>query len=50
VIFAAAAIAGALAGGRPAGRVSPQRLSTAFTVLVIGVGVYTLGRSLPVLA
>ncbi len=50
VIFAAAAIAGTLAGGRLAGRVSPQRLSTAFTVLVIGVAVYTLARSLPALA
>ena len=47
VIFAAAAIAGTLAGGRLAGRVSPQRLNTAFTVLVIGVAVYTLARSLP---
>ncbi len=44
--FAAAAIAGTLAGGRLAGRVSPQRLSAAFTVLIIGVAVYTLARSL----
>jgi len=49
-IFATAAIAGTLAGGRLAGRVSSQRLSTAFTVLVIGVAVYTLARSLPTLA
>ena len=49
VIFAAAAIAGTLAGGRLAGRVSPRRLSTAFTLLVIGVAVYTLARSLPAL-
>jgi len=37
---------GALAGGRPAGRASPQRLSAAFTVLIIIVAGYTLARSL----
>lgn len=45
--FAAAAVAGALAGGSLAGRASPQRLSAAFTVLVILVAGYTLARSLP---
>ena len=49
MIFAAAAIAGTLAGGRMAGRVSPRRLSTAFTLLVTGVAVYTLALSLPAL-
>jgi uncharacterized membrane protein YfcA len=49
-VFAAAAIGGALAGGRLAGRAGPQRLSTAFTILVAGVAVYTLARSLPSLA
>jgi uncharacterized protein len=48
--FAAAAIAGTLAGGHLAGRVSPQHLRTAFTALVVGVGWYTLARSLPGLA
>jgi hypothetical protein len=45
--FAAAAVTGALAGGSLAGRASPQRLSAAFTVLVILVAGYTLARSLP---
>jgi uncharacterized membrane protein YfcA len=48
--FAAAAVIGALAGGSLAGRASPQRLSAAFTVLVILVAGYTLARSLPGLA
>ncbi len=46
-VFAVATAAGALAGGRLAGRVSPQRLSAAFTVLVVLVAGYTLARSLP---
>jgi uncharacterized protein len=45
--FAAGAVIGALAGGSLAGRASPQRLSAAFTVLVILVAGYTLARSLP---
>ena len=45
--FAAAAVTGVLAGGSLAGRASPQRLSAAFTVLVILVAGYTLTRSLP---
>jgi uncharacterized membrane protein YfcA len=48
--FAAAAVIGALAGGSLAGRASPQRLSAAFTGLVILVAGYTLARSLPGLA
>lgn len=48
--FAAAAVAGALAGGRLADRASPQRLSTAFTVLIIAVAGYTLTRSLTAVA
>ncbi len=46
-VFAAAAVAGALAGGRLAGRIKPQRLSAAFTVLIVAVACYTLARSLP---
>ena len=49
-VFAAGTVIGALAGGSLAGRASPQRLSAAFTVLVILVGGYTLARSLPGLA
>ena len=39
-----------LVGGLLAGRTSPQRLSTAFTVLIVIVAGYTLTRSLPSLA
>jgi uncharacterized protein len=45
--FAAAAVAGSVAGGSLAGRANPQRLSTAFAVLIIAVAGYTLTRSLP---
>ena len=46
-VFGAAVVAGALAGGGLAGRASPQRLSVAFSVLVVLVAGYTLTRSLP---
>ncbi len=39
--------ASALAGGGLAGRASPQRLSVAFSVLVVLVAGYILTRSLP---
>jgi uncharacterized membrane protein YfcA len=45
--FTATAVAGALAGGRLAGRIRPERLSAAFTVLIIAVACYTLARSIP---
>jgi uncharacterized protein len=48
--FTVAAVAGALGGGRLAGRASPQRLNAAFTVLIVAVAGYTLARSLPALA
>lgn len=48
--FTAAAVTGVLAGGRLAGRASPQRLNAAFTVLIVAVAGYTLARSLPGLA
>lgn len=48
--FTAAAMLGTLAGTRLAGRVSPQRLSAAFTVLIVLVAGYTLARSLPAIA
>jgi len=49
-ICVAAAIGGALAGGRLAGRASPRRLGTAFAIPVVGVAIYTLARSPPGLA
>jgi hypothetical protein len=49
-VFAAAAVLGALAGGRLAGRVSPGRLNVAFTVLIVMVACYTFARSIPALA
>jgi uncharacterized membrane protein YfcA len=49
-VFTGAAVTGALAGGGLAGRVSPPRLSAAFTALIIIVAGYTLARSLPRLA
>jgi uncharacterized membrane protein YfcA len=45
--FAGAAVIGVLAGGSLAVRASPQRLSWAFTLLVVLVAGYTLTRSLP---
>ena len=48
--FAAAAVLGTLAGTRVAGRVSPQRLSAAFAVLIILVAAYTVARSVPSIA
>jgi uncharacterized membrane protein YfcA len=46
-VFTGAAATGALAGGSLAGHASPQRLSGAFTLLVLIVAGYTLTRSLP---
>ena len=46
-VFGAAVLAGALAGGCLAGRAGPQRLSVAFSVLVVLVAGYTLARSVP---
>ena len=45
--FTAAAVVGSLLGGRVASRVSPARLSTAFTVLLVAVALYTAARSIP---
>lgn len=44
--FTGAAVIGTLAGTRLTGRISPQRLSAAFTVLIIAVAGYTLAHSL----
>lgn len=48
--FTAAAMLGTLAGTMVAGRISPQRLSAAFTLLIIAVAGYTIARSLPALS
>jgi len=45
--FTGAAVLGTLAGTRLAGRANPQRLSAAFTILVVAVAGYTLARSVP---
>jgi len=46
-VFGAAVLGGALAGAGLAGRVSPQRMGVAFSLLVVLVAGYTLTRSLP---
>ena len=46
-VFTGAAVIGALAGDSLAGHASPQRLSTAFTLLIILIARYTLTRCLP---
>ena len=46
-VFAAAAVAGALAGTRVASIVRPRLLRTAFTALVVVVALYTAARSIP---
>jgi len=45
--FTAAAIIGALLGGRVAARVDPRLLSRAFTLLLVAVALYTAARSIP---
>lgn len=45
--FSAAAVIGALTGGRLAARVPPRHLSRAFTVLLVAVALYTAARSVP---
>jgi uncharacterized membrane protein YfcA len=50
IAFATAAVIGTLFGTRAAGRVSPQRLSASFTVLIILIAGYTIARSMPSIA
>jgi uncharacterized membrane protein YfcA len=45
----AASVAGGLIGARVAARTDTNRLSAAFTVLVLGVALYTAARALPAL-
>ena len=49
VLTAVSAVGGSL-GAKLADRVDSNRLSTAFTVLVLAVAVYTASRALPALA
>ena len=46
-VFTLAAVVGSLLGGRLATRVSPQRLTAAFTMLLVAVALYTAVRSFP---
>lgn len=46
-VFTLAAIVGSLFGGRLSARVRPDRLTAAFTVLLVVVGLYTAARSFP---
>ena len=46
-VFTLAAIVGSLFGGRLATRVRPERLTAAFTVLLVAVALYTAARSFP---
>jgi len=48
-VFILAALTGTLGGNRVASRVSASRLTTAFTILLLAVAVYTLARSVPAL-
>lgn len=50
VVLTGASAAGAVAGGRLASRTNTGRLHAAFTVLVLGVGVYTAARAFPALS
>ena len=49
-VFTLAAIIGSLLGGRISARVRPERLTTAFTMLLVVVALYTAARSFPQLA
>ena len=46
-VFTLVAIVGSLAGGRLARRVRAERLTTAFTLLLVAVALYTAARSIP---
>jgi uncharacterized membrane protein YfcA len=48
--FGLAAVIGTLVGTRAAGRVSQQRLSASFTVLIVLIAGYTIARSMPGIA
>jgi uncharacterized membrane protein YfcA len=46
VLFATGGVVGVLTGGKLAGRLPDRALRTAFAVLVVGLAVYTFGRSM----
>jgi uncharacterized membrane protein YfcA len=46
-VFTLAAVVGSLFGGRLSARVRPERLTAAFTVLLVAVALYTAARSFP---
>jgi uncharacterized membrane protein YfcA len=46
VLFAVGGIVGVLAGGKLAGRMPDRTLRAAFAVLVVGLAIYTFGRSM----
>ena len=48
-VFTVAAIVGSFLGGRIVTRVRPERLSAAFTMLLVTVALYTAARSFPLL-
>ena len=50
LVLTAAAAIGGLAGATLANRIDARRLGSAFTAVVIGVGVYTAIRAVPALA
>ena len=50
LLLTLAAAVGAVAGTALAGRTRPERLAGAFTLVVLGVAVYTAARALPALA
>lgn len=48
-LFAVGGVVGVLAGGKLSGRLPERTLRTAFAVLIVGVAVYTFGRSVTAL-
>ena len=46
VLFAAGGVVGVLTGGKLAGRLPDRTLRAAFAVLVVGLAIYTFGRSM----
>ena len=48
-LFAIGGVAGVLAGGKLAGRLPDRMLRTAFAVVIVGVAMYTFGRSVSTL-
>ena len=49
LVLTVASAVGGLVGARAAARTDTSRLSAAFTVLVLGVALYTAARALPAL-